>query len=124
MQANQTVVDDHRNMLMLTKSLSDFQENNLKSWAFIFLDNVDKVKISWNFIRKNKGKDFYPGKITFDISFKAEMTDLTKAKAGMDMLIASTKFLFWSETEVIIKKSGKKWTINLPKEPATLQPKN
>ena len=112
-QPKNTIVDDHRNLLQVSKHISEFQEKNLKSWSFIFFDNVDEVKVSWDFIRKNKSEDFFAGKVTFDIKFKkgAEITP-EKAQLGIDRLEASTKFLFWSETKVIIKKNGKKWTIN------------
>lgn len=127
MQAKQTMVDDHRNMLMLSKNISDFQENNLKSWAFIFLNNVDTVKVSWNFIRKNKASDFYAGKVDFDIKLKSKdiaPEDVDKTQIGVDQLIASTKFLFWSETQVKIKINGKTWTSQLQKDQEILpQPK-
>lgn len=110
---SQTVVDDHRNMLMVSKNISEFQEQNLKSWAFIFFDNVKEVNVSWNFIKNNKNKDFYPGRVDFDIKFeKGTKFDPDKAQEGIDRLVACTKFLFWSETKVNIKKSGRKWTIN------------
>ena len=127
MQVKQTIVDDHRNMLMLTKNISDFQENNLKTWAFIFFTGVDKVQVSWDFIRRNKNNDFYPGKVTFDIKFKKEAeANLTPeaTQTGVDQLVASTKFLFWSETKVNVKINGKKWKNNLSKESATSQTKN
>jgi len=114
-QPNQnTIVDDHRNMLQISKKISVFQEQNLKSWAFIFFNDVQKVKVDWNFIRKNKTKDFYAGKVTFDIQFsKGINPQLTpeQTQTGIDQLIASTKFLFWSETQVKVKVNGKVWKI-------------
>lgn len=116
-QPENNVVDDHRNMLALSKNISGFQEQNLKSWAFIFFDNVDKVEVKWNFFKNNKSKDFYAGKVVFDIKFKKGIEiDLEKAQVGLDRLEASTKFLFWSETKVTIKKSGKIWKINQQSE--------
>jgi hypothetical protein len=123
---DKSVVDDHRNMLMVSKKISTFQEQNLKSWAFIFFDNVKEVDVSWNFIKNNKSQDFYPGKIEFNIKFdKGTKIDDEKAQLGMDRLEACTKFLFWNETKVNIKKSGKKWTINKsqPQENQTLPQK-
>ena len=66
------------------------------------------------FIRKNKTKDFYAGKVTFDIQFsKGINPQLTpeQTQTGIDQLIASTKFLFWSETQVKVKVNGKVWKI-------------
>lgn len=116
----QSVVDDHRNMLQISKNVSKFQEDNMKSWVFIFFENVEKVEVSWNFFRKNKSQDLYAGKVTYDIYFqKGFEVDLDKARRGLDILEACTKFLFWKETLVTIKKNGKKWNINLPKEEPT-----
>ncbi len=120
------IVDDHRNMLQVSKNISAFQEQNLKSWAFIFFDDVDKVEVKWNFYKNNKSRDFYAGKVTFDVKFsKGVKMDPEKAQIGMDRLIASTKFLFWKETKVTIKKSGKVWKINqqLESTKISVQPK-
>lgn len=120
----QSIVDDHKNMLMLTKNLSEFQHNNLKSWAFIFLDSVDNVRVSWNFIRKNKAKDFHAGKVDFKIKLKkGSEQDIEKIQAGVDQLTACTKFLFWSETKVNIKIDGKLWTSQLQSKESKISPK-
>lgn len=115
-----TIVDDHRNMLQVSKNISAFQEQNMKSWSFIFLDGVDKVKVNWNFIKKNKNLDFYAGKVGYDIKFKKDFDphlNPERTQIGVDRLIASTKFLFWSETNVKIKINGKVWkTIDLQQE--------
>ena len=117
-QHETTIVDDHRNMLQVSKKISVFQEQNIKSWAFIFFDDVEKVSVDWNFIKNNKNKDFFAGKVVFNIKFKrGTKFDPIKAQTGIDSLVASTKFLFWKDTNVIIKKSGKKWITN--KSPTT-----
>lgn len=116
-----TVVDDHRNMLQVSKNISDFQEQNLKSWGFIFFNDVDSVSVKWNFFRKNKTKDFFAGKVDFDVKFtKGVNPSLTPelTQIGIDRLIASTKFLFWSETVVKIKLNGKSWKISELQEEA------
>jgi len=113
MENNQTIVDDHRNMLMLTKKVSDFQENNLKSWAFVFFDNVDSVNVSWNFLKNNSNEEFFPGDVEFNIIFNNNtLENLDKEQKGLNMLIAATKFLFWSETNIVVKKNGVLWTNN------------
>jgi len=120
-QPNQpTVVDDHRNMLMVSKKISKFQEQNLKSWAFLFFENLNEAEVSWSFIKNNANQDFYPGKVEFNLKFKrGSKLDPEKCQEGMDRLIACTKFLFWSETDVKVKKSGRKWTINKSPKEAT-----
>lgn len=112
MDKSQNVVDDHRNMLMVSKKISKFQEQNLKSWAFLFFDGLEKVDVSWNFIKNNEAQDFYPGEVGFNLSFKkGKKTSAESTKASIDYLEACTKFLFWTETKVVVKRNGKKWTI-------------
>lgn len=106
----QSIVDDHRNMLMLSKKVSTFQEENLKSWAFLFFSDLKELEVRWDFIRKNKSKDFFPGKVSYNLKFPKEYSiSDEEAKVGLDRLEACVKFLFWSETQVNIKKNGKTW---------------
>lgn len=124
-KSNQSIVDDHRNMLQVSKNISKFQEDNLKSWAFIFFENVDKASVSWNFFKKNKTQDFFAGKVVYDITFKkGDIMDDEKAKKAMETIEACTKFLFWNDTQVLIKKNGKIWTIKSPNSEQTLAPKS
>jgi hypothetical protein len=108
-------VDDHRNMLMLTKSISAFQEENLKKWPYVFFDDVEKVDINWDFL--DKSQDFSPGSVDFDIELKND----DKIDEGVDTLILCTKFLFWKETEVSVTINGKLWENKLQKELTTSQ---
>ena len=101
------VVDSHRNMLMISKNLSDFQLENMKRWAFIFLTNVNKVSIDWSFI---KDDEFHPGEVSYDI----EMGEDQDLDTGLMYLTASTKVMFWTDTEVKIKVNGKEWKTHLP----------
>lgn len=113
MEQPKDIVADHRNMLQVSKNISSFQEENLKSWAFLFLDDVETVKVSWNFLRRNKAKDFFPGKITYDIKFKENSEfDVENISMAVDQIVACVKFLFWKETKVEMKVDGKKWKIN------------
>jgi len=124
-QHSQSIVDDHRNMLQVSKNISKFQEDNLKSWAFIFFENVDKVSVSWDFFKKNKSRDFYAGTVTYDIKFKKNTKiDDEKAIKAINTIEACTKFLFWNDTKIVIKNNGKVWKINLPSQEQTLAPKS
>ena len=105
---NTTIVDDHRNMLMISKNISTFQEQNLKQWPLIVLDNVDSVKVDYDFI--NNQDEFFEGKVSFDFTFKEGQypTDDKRKKAFEDLTIW-TKFLFWSNTSVEFKLRGREW---------------
>lgn len=107
-QDQKTLMDDHRNMLMVSKNISEFQEKNLKAWPLIVFDDIDKVEISYNFIN-NKGL-FFAGDIVFNIFFKGEEPNEKVKKQGLTALDYWTKILFYTDTKVNFKINGKKWT--------------
>jgi len=90
-----SILDDHRNMLMFSKNLSQFQINNLQHWPTIFFDSPVEAKVEWNFI---DGDMFCAGKVSFFI--KTENTHLLEKR--IDYLIGATKALFWADTSVFI----------------------
>lgn len=103
-----TIMDDHRNMLMVSKKISDFQEKNLKTWPLIVFNNLDTVKVDYSFIRKN---EFYAGKVTFDFTFKEnKLPDLAEKTKAIKSLYEWTALLFWTDTKITFKVNGKKWT--------------
>ena len=111
-----TIVEEHRKMLVLSWELSDFQLKNLKTWPFLLFDNIDKVEISYDFtktIQENdeEVEDLCAGKIEFNIIFNKNTKIKKEVKEkGLETLSLWTKFLFWNDTEVIIKRNGKIWT--------------
>lgn len=109
-----TVVDEHKKMLIMTGNLSDFQLDNLKKWPFIIFDKeLEEVKINYDFTKLvAEQEELAPGRVEFDFYFKKNTKlnrDETKKK--LEMLSLWTKFLFWKETGVEIKRSGKKWEV-------------
>ena len=120
------VIDDHRNMLMLSRKLSEFQVNNMKGWVSLFFPQANGVKLKWDFLKKNKHEEFYAGKIEYDLSIDNKINiSLEDQVKGMEYLEACTKFMFWSETKVVIKRNGKIWKTKTSQKskPRTLQKK-
>lgn len=102
------IVDDHRNMLMVSKNISIFQESNLKQWPMIVFDNIDSVNIDYDFI--NSEEEFYEGKVVFDFSFKDGQFPIDEKKQkALEDLTTWTRFLFWSNTSVEFKLKGNEW---------------
>jgi len=91
-----SILDDHRNMLMFSKNLSQFQINNLQTWPSIFFEGVTETKLSWNFV--NAEGLFYAGSVEFEI----QTIHLDSPERSVDFLIGATKALFWSDTKVCI----------------------
>jgi hypothetical protein len=103
-----TIIDDHRNMLMVSKKISDFQEQNLKQWPMIVFDGISNVKVDYNFI--NKEELFYAGKVIFDFEFtNGQLPTEEKRQQAFRDLDVWTKFLFWVDTEVEFKLKGRVW---------------
>jgi hypothetical protein len=103
---NSTIVDSHRNMLMLSKNLSDFQIENLRQWPFVFFNGVENVSVSWNFIEEKDGEElFSPGFVTFDITTQ-KTNDLATSVVFLESCV---KLMFWSDTKVNILINGEPW---------------
>lgn len=103
-------VDDHRNMVMVSKCISEFQENNLKTWGHIVFNDVETVKIDYDFV-DGKREEFYAGKVSFDFTFReGKEPDEDRKKHAFKNLTNWCQVLFWADTEVSFKKKGKKWT--------------
>ena len=110
---NQTnIVDSHRNMLMVSKNLSDFQIQNMKQWPFVFLSGVKSVKVNWDFIKKDNedNDEFYSGEVEYQIEMESALD--IDFKVGISHLELSTKLMFWSDTNVKIKVNGELWEMN------------
>lgn len=106
--SSNTIIDDHRNMLMVSKNISEFQETNLKQWPLIVFDNVDEVSVDYDFI--NASSEFYEGKVVFDLTFKENIyPSEEKRKKAFEDLTLWTRFLFWSNTAVEFKLKGRLW---------------
>ena len=112
------LVAEHRQMVTLSGNLSEFQIKNLQAWPYVLFDkkDVDSVKIDYNFERslgeEDKERILYAGVVEYDFKFKSEppFTEET-IKHKLQQLSHWVKYLFWEDTQVVIKKDGKKWEI-------------
>lgn len=91
---------------MVSKNISNFQENNLKSWVFVVFDDVKEVQVKFNFV--NDQQMFYSGHIEYNIVFETQPSK-EKEKLAQEHLNNWVKHLFWSDTKLTIKNNGKKW---------------
>ncbi|HLD91649.1 MAG TPA: hypothetical protein VI911_11680 [Patescibacteria group bacterium] len=109
------VVEQDRTNLLLTGVVSDFQLQNLKIWPKLVFDNLDTFNLKYDFcLDENSEKEnslgIYSGTVEYDFIFKkgSKVSKKTKERALHD--IANwVRFLFWSDTEVIFKRKGKRW---------------
>ena len=110
------IVDDHRQMLLMSGKISDFQLENLKKWPFVvFGTQLDKAEIAYNFelttpkdIVEEETKNADAGSVEFDLYFNTKQ-DSKYLEQGVMMMEIWTKFLFWEDTKVSFKVEGKKW---------------
>ena len=109
---SENLLDDHRNMLVVSGSLSSFQIDNLKNFPKIAFDNIENFTLDYNFYDVDgDSKKLCSGKVTYNIKFKTEpkYNKQEKEKRIKDIILW-VKSLFWKDTEVTIEKDGKKWT--------------
>jgi len=118
-QEQSNIVEQHRNMLVLSGSLSDFQLNNLKQWPFIvFQGSLETAAIDYDFNR-DSSEDFdssesisslCAGRIRFNLTFKkGSKIPLKEKQDAFQNITLWSKFLFWEDTEVLFYRDGKKW---------------
>lgn len=106
---NEKIVEDHRKMVALSGNLSDFQLKNLKEWPFVVFDDLENVRIQYNF--KKEGEELVnAGHVTFDFKFK-KVPDNEDAKKRLNHLKFWTQYMFWNDTEVSFLLEGEKWAI-------------
>lgn len=101
----QTIVDEHRKMVMMTGNLSDFQLENLKKWPFLLFDGLEKVKVDYDFTKLiAEQEELSPGMVTYNLHMNSNAPSLTEEVKGkkIEILTNWTKFLFWKETSVRI----------------------
>lgn len=102
------IITEHRNMLMVSKKISDWQEAQLKNWPLIVFDGIKSVKIKYDFISKED--NFYEGKVEYIFEFKENSPEGTVKEKGIESLTNWTKSIFWTDTEISFKIGNKKWT--------------
>jgi hypothetical protein len=110
----QTVIDEHKKMLIMTGNLSDFQLQNLKTWPFIVFDKeLEKTEIKYDFTKLVAEKEeLAAGSVTYDFAFKKDTKlDRAETKKKLEMLKLWTQFLFWKDTTVQFTRAGKKWEV-------------
>jgi len=112
-QKEQNVVEEHKKMVIMTGNLSDFQLKNLKTWPFLVFDGLESVEVSYDFTKLiDDAETLTPGKVEFNFTFKkGTKMDRSQTKERLEQLSVWTKFLFWKDTEVLFKESGKAWEV-------------
>lgn len=101
----ESILDDHRKMLTLSKSLSDFQINNLQKWPLVAFNNVKDSSVQYNFL--DQEDVFYAGEVFYKITVDSEVIDDEVKKRAL-ALINWTKALFWNDTNVEVDINGER----------------
>ena len=107
-----SIIDDHRNMLMLSGNLSSFHIDNLKTFPKIVFDNIKNFTLHYDFYEgKGDAKKLYSGKVIYDLTFDKEPEyTVEELQRRMSDIKFWVRTLFWKDTGVTIKKDGKRWT--------------
>lgn len=104
MSDSEKLVNDHRQMLLLSGNLSDFQLENLKKWPFVvFGTDLKQAEIHYDFKLEEAQEEDMAGISAGSVHFKFtfnKQPDKELADKGLSMLKIWTKFLFWQDTVV------------------------
>jgi hypothetical protein len=108
LSVNNNFLAEMRKSILLTKRMSEFHLNNLKNFAFIAFDNLNKIEISYNIDCDPKMNNY--GYIHFNLSPKprkaiSSKNTLSKRCSDVD---SWTKNLLWKEISVEIFNKNKK----------------
>lgn len=102
------IIEEHKKMLIISGNLSDFQLENLKKWGFILFDGLKSVTINYDFSSDKANQIISEGTVEFDFIFDKDTVIENKDKK-IEQLTTWTRFLFWVETKVVVKKNGEIW---------------
>ena len=116
-EQEQTIAS-HRQALLISGNLSDFQLKNLKTWPFLLFYNLETVSIEYDFSNDsatdNTMNSLCAGKVTFDFKFNKRTYRTSKETVeALNNLTNWTKFIFWNDSEVSFKTNGKMWITRL-----------
>jgi len=107
-----SIIDDHRNMLILSGNLSSFHIDNLKAFPKIVFNDIKNFTLHYDFYTgKGDDKKLCSGKVVYDVIFDKEPNFTTEElQKRMSDLKFWVRTLFWKDTRVTVKKNGKRWT--------------
>lgn len=88
-------------LTLLSKRLSEVQQENLKSYPFIFFDGVTSVGISYDLMDK-------PNYIMYEMKSTVEPLDITFIHKRIEAIEGSIRTLLWSDINLILKINGTK----------------
>ena len=98
------IIEEHRQMLVLSKNISEFHLKNIQAWIFIFFNKVKDATIEYDFL--DEAGEFGAGVITIKLKVDGKAK---QEKQGYDNFVAAVKHIFFNETKVILYKNGKIW---------------
>lgn len=104
----QSSIEDHKNMLIFSKKISDFQITNLQKYAFMAFPEIKTLKLGYDFL--DESGLICAGRVEYDMIFK-EGTKITKKEREkrFSNLEKWVKTLLFQETELALYKDGKEW---------------
>jgi hypothetical protein len=101
-------IEEHKQMLILSGNLSDFQLENLRQWGRLLFNNVKAVTVNYDFSSNKPNQLVSAGTVEFDFTFDKDEVIENKDKK-LEELTNWVRFLFWSDTKIMVKKNGEIW---------------
>ena len=71
LKQTESIIEDHKKMVIMTGSLSDFQLNNLKTWPFLLFDELETAEITYDFTKLvGEQSELSPGTVQFNFIWR------------------------------------------------------
>jgi len=116
------IIEDMKKITMLTGEISSIHELNLKNWAFVAFDGVEKIEIKYD-LTKERAKDVGEGFVDFNITLDPmAISELLKKRC--ETLTGWVRHMFWEEIRVEVFFNGVSQFVDSTIEEKIDPPKN
>lgn len=108
------IIDDMRNITMLTGEISSLHIQNLQQWSFVAFDGVESVEIDYD-LSKDTTQSAGEGFVYFNIDVE-ETAENDKLEERCKTLTSWVRDMFWPEIKVSVSFNGVSQYSNSTKE--------
>ena len=118
MNNTKEILDDLRNITMLTGELASVHEESLRNWPYVLFDDIKGVEIKYD-LTKEYTKETGEGYVDYYIDFVTDEVakrPLEENDKKLDILTSWVRDMFWKEIKVIVYFNSEKFYENSSKD--------
>ena len=105
------ILDDLRNLTMLTGELASVHEESLRKWPYVLFNGVKSVEIKYD-LTKLYTQEVGEGYVAYYINIEKP----GEPKSECDILTSWVRDMFWKEIEVSVHINDEKYYVNSSKD--------